>query len=570
MTTEQDDPKNKTMRTLQEQIKQEREDFFNKVAQEEMEQKRSDSNRLLDRARSQIHLSRDRVRKFNSHLMASYVNEENKALIKLRREQQKNAQAKERQLGENLRLEAEEALREEQQKSHLQKQQILKHVEANKERVEDKKQKSLKEMQAEKEEGARLKRLDDLHAQAQKQQALKAAELQSTNHKERLHDITEKNLHREKEAEKLKLQDLKTMRDQVEIQWYQRQKKIDHEKLLKQRQETIDAARASLASIKEKKAASLAMREEADWAKKQAELRAVEAEKQKEMEQRKAQLIKSCFADRESKMARKEQEKKAEKESDLAWIQAEQRADKKFHEEEKQRAQLIREKNIRYRDENTKLIAERQALRERQRKEEQKADWKIARSLAEQDREYENYVQSELDKAAGTQRFALLNAKHAQSDLRPTCLPCISTPQPPVEDPRSPPRTECSPYCSADVRSPLLRYSTEETRVTKLNLERNKLQLTYKEYKDHLQQPLPPISTRQTPAGAVCPPSGRVGSSFCSNDKRERLPLLQSKPVPVVAKRNTPVRASDKEGQKKPCPPPSGPKKTPARRRSYL
>ncbi|CAK6984018.1 uncharacterized protein LOC121883424 isoform X5, partial [Scomber scombrus] len=144
-------------------------------------------------------------------------------------------------------------------------------------------------------------------------------------------------------------------------------------------------------------------------------------------------------------------------------------------------------------------------------------------------------------------RLKLTYIEAGEVDQEPTCikprgqhssifhvsgpLPSIPTNEVPAGCPRPPPGVEASPYCSIDRCEPLPRRITARTRAIKQQLERNNLQLTYVEAGKVDQEPtvgvsstLPPMPTKEDPAGRPYPPPGMEASPYRTVDTCEPLP----------------------------------------------
>ncbi|XP_034564855.1 trichohyalin-like isoform X2 [Notolabrus celidotus] len=508
--------------------KQEKEDYLNRIAAEEVEEKKKDTQEHLDKANHKLFLTRDCVRNFNSGLMSLYVREENEALSKFQQDRQKHAEEQERKYEEEeRRLKVEKDLRQEQDKSH-QRRKLHEQVHENMKMIKEKKLEQEKEKEKEKEERDRRHALDVMRTQELRNHVKKEAANRRMTRQSQLEDISVKKLYREQEAQKSMSEDLKIARDQIEIETQKQQRQFHKNYRFRERQVIIDEACDILEITNKQQAASRTMRENAQMSKKEAEAEAERTKKLREKKAKDAETHISCNTLRENRVLRKEQEKKELMQSELDLVQAKQEADMTFLVNEEKRVTMIRNKNIKCRDLNIKLAESRHALQEKEKKEAQDAENKIAMRSAKRQQEFEEYVQTEIQRAAGSRRFAGLKAYAPGAGDKckdqPGFLPPINSKHLPAGRRYPSTRVESS-WRTTGTEEALPRFSTEKSRSTKQHLERNKIDLTYKEYGPQLTHPKH-TATKQTPAGIHRHHPGPEGSMFSTMGTREPLPRL--------------------------------------------
>ncbi|XP_044053220.1 coiled-coil domain-containing protein 173-like [Siniperca chuatsi] len=548
---------------------QAKEAHLNMLAAEEVELKKQDWQQAVDEANIKRFHQNDWVRKYNSALLTTYVQKENEAVMEFNREKQRTAEERTRQYEEEMRSRENKALRQEQDKARqrqLYNQAVADHhieqMKANKQLREE-------ERQQEKEERDRLRGLDELHAQELRHQAEIKAESKKSCLKYHLEAISSADLNREREAQKLKTEEEERKRVRLDIEGKQKQRKNDQAAKFRKHQILKEIVTDKLAVRMKEQAASTTLREEAKLSKEVAEQDAQVAKQQKDKEEKRAAMLRSISAYRETKIQEKKQKENAEQQSNLDWFQARKQSDRLFLEEEKQKAKRARENKIKCRVANVTLMAENRAILDRLKKEEQNAAEKNAEQIAEWDKQLQQYVQCELHEAADSRRnvthllaastgvifdgeepvyycknadekmprFATDQTCFKKWDLERNKLQLVykeagkvdqkPTHPPPISNTiklkstdtlaskektggRGPTvAVEGSHYLSKNTGDSFPRFATERSRSTKQYLKQNKLQLTYKENSRIDQQPthLPPISTKEAPAGRRCPPA---------------------------------------------------------------
>ena len=519
---------------------------LNMHAAEEVELRKRDWPQTVDYPRQLANSTKfppnDFLRKFNRALQKTYVEKENEALRKSKQEQRRNATEQKRKEEEERRASLQEAMRQERERAHQRR--LNNHSVKDFQVGQMQKKKELREKvrQQETEERDRLRHLDELHAKELRYQAQKKAESKKSNLKCRLEDMASRNLHREKEAQKLRMMEKERKRVESQVEEKQQQRKKEQAEKFRKRQIQIEIAAGKLAVRMKEQAATEALREQETLSKKLAEQHAREAKQQKEKEEKRAAMLKSISAHREAKIQEKKQKEKAERKSNLEWLQAQRESDRLFLQEEKQKAQTAREKQIEYRDFNVALVAKRRAMAEQLKREEHEAAVKNAEEAAESEKQLQQYIQSEIHKAAEDQRNVslLLAASKGVSlgrgdlscsvknkressprlaidsvtkghqereslplekvDKKPTRLPPLPRAAKPDSSAKGSGggRAEGSNSRAKGAEKPLPRLSTSKTRSTRENPLRNKPQLANEEAAKPLPKlpRLPPISKR--------------------------------------------------------------------------
>ncbi|KAI3359435.1 hypothetical protein L3Q82_002933 [Scortum barcoo] len=248
--------------------------------------------------------------------MLAAEEKENKAVIEISGERRRVAEEQERQSEEELRRRHEAALRQEQEKDRQRQLSNTALADHHTEQIRKNKQLREEERQQEREERDRLRGLDELHAQELRHQAGKEAELKKIKLKHHLEEISRTNLCREREAQKLNMEEEKRKRVEFDMnKKLQQRNKCQAEQFRKcQIPKEIVADRLAV-TIKEQDA-STRLREEVKLSKTVAEQEAKVAKQQQEMEEKAAAMLKSISAHREANMQEKE-----EHQNNLDWLQ---------------------------------------------------------------------------------------------------------------------------------------------------------------------------------------------------------------------------------------------------------
>uniref|UniRef100_A0A3B4TJ30 Trichohyalin-plectin-homology domain-containing protein n=1 Tax=Seriola dumerili TaxID=41447 RepID=A0A3B4TJ30_SERDU len=489
-------------RKLREQAKEE---HLNMLAAEERELKRQDWQQTVDKANMKRFHQTGCVRKFNSVVQMTHGQRENKALMELKKKQQRIAEERKKQSEEDMRSRLEEALRLKQEKAHQRRLKNWSIANYHTEQINEKKQLREKQRQQEKEERDRFRYLDELHAQDQRNLAAKKEESKKNYLKYRLEDISSKNHHREREAEKLHMVEEERKRVVSDGELKLQQRKNDQAEKFRKRQIPIEIATDKLAVTVKEQVASAALAEETKLSKEVAEQDAKTAKQLKEKEEKNAAMLKSTAAQREAKIQEKKQMEKAEQKSNQDWLQAHKKSNRLFQEEQKQKAQKNLEDNIKHRDFNATMTAEKCARVEQLKRQDHEATVKEAEQTAKKKEQLQQYVQCELHKAAKDQRD-VTRLLAANTGVHGFLLD--------GEDPNY--------YCKT-TWDPLPRLATDQTRFMKRYLERKSLQLSMLDMTPNRLPPLTKAPKRNSPANGFV--GGHVeGSNYGANGMEKLLP----------------------------------------------
>ncbi|XP_028427861.1 trichohyalin-like [Perca flavescens] len=436
---------------------------------------------------------RARGGRFNSVVFRKCLDNENKLLIELKRRKEKMAKDEDRKYEEMMQSKQEEALRLEQEKSLRKK--LQNHTTAENLKQQMKKREQLKEEERLQEEkyAEFLRSLDEQHAQELRQEADKKAELKKDNLQNQLDDMAIRNLNMKREAQRLWSEEQKAKQDQLEMErmLLQRQTKGVHNFTDSQTPKQI--VRENLMALQEEKAATVALTEEKMLAKHLADREADLAKQQKEEEEKKAAMFQSIAAHRQNTIREKEQKEKAERQSNVDWIQAQVEVDRLFLAKEKAKVKKIREDKIKLHNFNVALATEKRALLE-ELKREKRAAAKNAEQFAVKDKQHRRYVENELLHAAENlplfeecRKLQLSNNKSKKVPLG-TALrlpPITNAAQNTLASSRrgfaSPLSVDGSNCLVANTNQPLPKRSSAKPQHIKQQHDYNKLELAYEE-----------------------------------------------------------------------------------------
>uniref|UniRef100_A0A665SZ01 Trichohyalin-plectin-homology domain-containing protein n=1 Tax=Echeneis naucrates TaxID=173247 RepID=A0A665SZ01_ECHNA len=388
-------------RKLRDQAKEE---HRNMLAAEEREMKKQDRQQAVDNANLKMFHQTSCARKFNRAVQRTQMQKENEALIQFHREQKKMVEDRNRQSEEEMRSRLKEALRQEQQKAQQRRFYNCSVADFQSQQIKEKKLLKEKMRQQEKEEGDALRKLDELHAQELKTLSYQEAESKKRYLKYRLEDIHSRDLLRQRQAEEIHMAEAERKRVQSDIEQKIQQRKNDQAEKLRNRQIQIEIVKNKLSDTMRDEAASRTVREQTKLSKEVAEQDIKRARQQKEKLEKKDAELKSIAAHREAKIQEKRQKEKERLQNDLNWSKAQQKSARLFIEDKKLKAQRAREADIKDRDFNAVMAAERRAHVEQLKSKDREAEVKEAEKAAENERKLQQYIQSEHRKAAEDER----------------------------------------------------------------------------------------------------------------------------------------------------------------------
>ncbi|KAK2820962.1 hypothetical protein Q5P01_023921 [Channa striata] len=386
---------------------QAQEDFSNKILPEESEIMKQE-RKIIDRARFMALQEDDRVRQFNRMLHNRYVLKENEALIELHQEKKRLVQEQKRQYEEQIRSKQEEYVKQKKEKARLKQlsNQALAAYRAK--QIRENQEIREQQMPQVKEVGERIRwRLSDFYAQEElRNQAQRQVESRKIDFKYQMGDPSNKSLQREMEASKLDLKAEKKLRGQFDLEHKIQQKQNERAEKFRNHQLLIENVRDKLVVRLKEQAAAKARKEEEIISRALAKQDALMLKKKKEEEEKRSAMIKSIAAYRERVIQERKQKDQAERKSNLEWMEAQKEAARRFHQEKAQKAQRAREIAIECRKVNDILIAQQRAYAEKLKREEDEAELRNARRLAERDEDIEHYIEKELlDLAEKTESF---------------------------------------------------------------------------------------------------------------------------------------------------------------------
>ncbi|XP_056257920.1 cilia- and flagella- associated protein 210-like [Seriola aureovittata] len=410
------------------------------------------------------------LNRFNSTVLRTLVEKENRVLTELKIRQQQLAENEKRKYEAMVQYRQAEDLRREQEKICKRK---LKTQALTEYQVKQMKERELlkeKERQQDKRDAELLRKIDELHAQEVRREVEKKAESKKINLKNKLEDIDRAQLKREEcrmEEQKLEL-----LQKQILLQ-----RKPEQTESSKRFEAQKEMVRDKLAATKKEQAATTALLEEKRFAKEVAKREAELAKQQKEKEKKRSAALQSVSDHRQNVILKKEQKANTEQHSNLNLLQANKEADMSFITSEKLKAQKIKEDRIKLDKANLSLAAKKLARLELLKKEERDSAVRNAEPTA-QTKHLQQYVHHDLHKAAENlwcqeqHKFPISSKEPSKVDLRPTCLPPISKTAKATSAARDSTSqwfglrfsTEGSSYRSADTGEPLPRLSRPKPR----------------------------------------------------------------------------------------------------------
>uniref|UniRef100_A0A3B4V2X1 Trichohyalin-plectin-homology domain-containing protein n=1 Tax=Seriola dumerili TaxID=41447 RepID=A0A3B4V2X1_SERDU len=321
------------------------------------------------------------LNRFNSTVLRTHVEKENRVLTELKIRQQQLAENEKRKYEAMVQYRQTEDLRREQEKVCKRK---LKTQALTEYQVKQMKEIELlkeKERQQDKRDAELLRKIEELHAQESKKIDLK----------NKLEDIHRK---------------LELLTQQILFQ--QKPEQTERSKRFEAQKEIV---RDKLAATKKEQAATTALLEEKRIAKDVAKREAELAKQQKEKEEKRSAALQSFSDHRQNMILKKKQKANTEQHSNLNLLQANKEADMLFTTSEKLKVQKIREDRIKLDKANLSLAAKKLAHLEQLKKEERDSAVRNAEQTAAVKEQH---------------KFPISSQKTSKLYLRPTCLPPIS------------------------------------------------------------------------------------------------------------------------------------------------
>uniref|UniRef100_A0A665UMR1 Trichohyalin-plectin-homology domain-containing protein n=1 Tax=Echeneis naucrates TaxID=173247 RepID=A0A665UMR1_ECHNA len=364
----------------------------------------------------------NRVRKLDHAVELTKVQQENERLIAFRKNQQRMEYQKICQSEAEMKCRWELALKEEQESAKKRRLQKLSVVQDQLRQIEEKRQQERLNRLQDRQEGERLRLLSRRYAAQKKMEAEKKEESRKSLLKHQLEDIAAAKEKRDREAHQLSLQDKETERAESELKNRLELRKNAQAAKLTQRLLPTKILSEKLALMKSEQAARV-QREEAKVPREVAEEEAKVENQRKEKEEKRTSALRSIAAHREQTIQEKKQKEEAERKSHLEWLQAQKRSDILFREQERNKAQRIREERMKCNNFNMIQAAEKRAQAEQKKREEEKFEREMAKQAAERERQFQRCVQSELQRAVKEHRNTkpLLAARRAKQEAMQNC-----------------------------------------------------------------------------------------------------------------------------------------------------
>ncbi|KAE8289573.1 hypothetical protein D5F01_LYC11277 [Larimichthys crocea] len=231
----------------------------------------------------------------------------------------------------------------------------------------------------------------------------------------RTEEIFEKRLDCEREAQLVLLEEQRTELARLELEEKRRQRKTEQAEKFRQLQIHKQIVSDKLAAFKDEQAINVSLRERQ---RPERDVALIEAEREKQPAidaERKAQVLESIAAHRQSVMWETETKKREQRQRAVEERKAQIAEHWLFLEHQRLRAQEIKEKNIQLMRDNEMMAAEKRARLEQQRKEEHDAAVRKAEEVQRRDERLQQHVAGELRKAT-----EVLHQHRGRVLLRPT------------------------------------------------------------------------------------------------------------------------------------------------------
>ncbi|XP_027134525.1 golgin subfamily A member 6-like protein 22 [Larimichthys crocea] len=351
---------------------------------------------------------------------------------KIEKERAKHENMKHEQM---IRLKNEEAQMREQQEFLNKRLQAQSVAQAQRRQISEKE--CEKRRQQHQELNAERAMLNERIAREARERSRQAEELAESKKRElraRTEEIFEKRLDREREAQLVLLEEQRTELARLELEEKRRQRKTEQAEKFRQLQIPKQIVSDKLAAFKDEQAINVSLRERQRL---ERDVALIEAEREKQPAidaERKAQVLESIAAHRQSVMWETETKKREERQRAVEERKAQIAEHRLFLEHQRLRAQEIKEKNIQLMRDNEMMAAEKRARLEQQRKEEHDAAVRKAEEVQRRDERLQQHVAGELRKAT-----EVLHCGRVL--LRPThkLLPMHLQPRPPTRVPAASP-----------------------------------------------------------------------------------------------------------------------------------
>ena len=368
------------------------------------------------------------VRKHNVRLRRIQIELENHKLTEFRKGRRQAAKETDKRYDEMMQSQQEEYLRQNQDQVSQRKLLKLSEAEGWAEQVKE------KELLRQRE---RLEKLKDaeicqeviLQEEELRHQAVKEeVESKKRQLKSQLEEIRLRRRNREMHMETLKLEEEKAKLEQLQHTERALQVKRQQSEQFRERQIPIQVVSEQLARSKEERASATALKEEQVYlrAVAQREAEYQEQQKKKDEEEKAARL--HALTNYNCCMRQKEEQKQAEHRMGVEELQVQMEADRVTAEEDKLKAQKIREHNIRRQDFNLSAAAERRLLRQQLREEELDFEVKKEAAVVLKEKRLQQQARQQLHQAEETLR------RKRRQDVQPDTdgVPERPTPCPPT------------------------------------------------------------------------------------------------------------------------------------------
>ncbi|XP_030642515.1 coiled-coil domain-containing protein 173 [Chanos chanos] len=375
---------------------------------EEAEYQEQRRKKAIEKARAQLYYQTDIVKGFNSALLLTEVLKEREAQIELKQKIKKASKDVDKEIMETLAHKEEESLKQEQEKALQRRKEREALSESLKQQIKEHQLATEREKMEEAKEAEELKRLRELHLLEQSMREQRRQEEKRNMMRAHSEHLANRDIIRAIEAQK---QEVEEERRRLFVQAKDKMMKLRKEKeaeIFREVQKHREAITDKLAGQQQEQASN----EEELIARAVAERDARLARKQQQEDKKQAEMLKSITDHRKATDEQRKQKEQEEKQKSLEMLLSKKEADRVFLEKQQQKAQKMREMGKVLQDMYIHQMAEKQARTQRVHKEHQEFEAKNAQLVIEDMNQFQEYAKHLIDAAAraGRNTFPLRKA----------------------------------------------------------------------------------------------------------------------------------------------------------------
>ncbi|KAM9487155.1 cilia- and flagella- associated protein 210 [Clarias gariepinus] len=374
------------------------------------EQKRKEA---IEKAKTLQYYQIARVKRFHSALLMTEVLKEREAQIELKKIKENFSKHVDKEIMAMIKQKEAQALQQEWLKALEKKKKCLDVAESLKQQIKEHEHKKEEEIMEQKKEAEELKQFQELYIEEQTTREQKKQEEKRNTMKAYQEHLATKKLIQAAEDEK---QELEEEKQKLFVKAKSKMMKLRKEKeaeMLREVQKHREAFVEKLAAYHQEQATN----KEELISKAAAESEAKQDKQQREMDKKKAAMLKKIAEHREAVQKELDYKKQEEKQKAIEMLNAKKASDTIFLQNQLIKAQKMKQAAKMLQDTHVHQMAEKHAQVQHIKKQEQEFETRNAELIAEDEKEFQNYAKQVIQKASEAQRNTSLLRKATKEGI---------------------------------------------------------------------------------------------------------------------------------------------------------